>query len=232
MTKTFLVINSITLVFMLIFDVFYMISHGLLVKSIASIMFVTTGTVNFIYCIKNKSSLKFPIWMIVALVFAMLGDILLVLNFYLGALSFGIGHIFYFVSYCMLEKLNRRDFIYCIFISIFAISVILFAPFLDFGGDLMQTVCLAYAIIISFMVGKSISNLVKEKNRVNILIAIGSFLFIFSDCMLMLEMFGGISVASYLCLLTYYPAQFLLAFSLLVYGQISLTENKKVLFKD
>ncbi len=130
MTKTFLVINSITLVFILIFDVFYMISHGLFVKSVASIMFVTTGTVNLVYCIKNKSNLKFPIWMIIALVFAMLGDIL------------------------------------------------------------------------------------------------------FSDCMIMLEMFGGISVASYLCLLTYYPAQFLLAFSLLVYGQISLTKNKKVLFKD
>ena len=72
MTKTFLVINSITLVFILIFDVFYMISHGLFVKSVASIMFVTTGTVNLVYCIKNKSNLKFPIWMIIALVFAML----------------------------------------------------------------------------------------------------------------------------------------------------------------
>ena len=227
MKKLFVMANAIMLPLILIFDVAYMLSHGLFVKSVASMMFVSTGFINFIYCIKNKTNLKFSIWMMAALIFSMLGDILLVLNFYLGAAAFAVAHIFYFVSYCMLEKMNRRDFIYGISISIFGLSVILFAPFLDFGGALMQSVCSVYAIIISFMVGKAISNLMKANNPTNIIIAVGSILFIFSDLMLMLDLFADIKVAAYLCLGTYYPAQFLLALSLFVYGSINLSRQEK-----
>ena len=228
MKKSFVMANAIMLALILIFDVWYMFGGGLFAKSIASTMFVITGLINFMYCIKNKTNLKFPIWMMVALIFAMLGDILLVLNFYLGAAAFAVAHIFYFVSYCMLEKMNRRDFIYGISISVIGLSVILFTPFLDFEVALMQSVCCVYAIIISFMVGKAISNLVKEKSYINIIIAIGSILFIFSDLMLMLNMFGDIPGTNYLCLGTYYPAQFLLALSLFVYGSINLSKKRKI----
>src|SRR5438105_4769730 len=111
MKKQFIMANTIMLILILIFDVLYMFGGGLLAKSIASIMFVTSGVINLTYCIKNKTNLKFPIWMIIALTCAMLGDILLVINFYLGTAVFAIGHIFYFVSYCMLSKVNRKDLI-------------------------------------------------------------------------------------------------------------------------
>lgn len=220
MKKLFLILNAIMLTFILIFDVCYMINGGLLFKAVASILFVITGLINLTYCMKNKTNLKFPIWMIVALICAMLGDILLNINFHIGTIIFAVGHIFYFVSYCMLEKMNRRDLLCGISISIIALSVILFVPFLDFGNTLMQGICCAYGIIISFMVGKAISNLLKENSLINTIIVIGSILFFISDLMLVLNKFGNISVASYLCLGTYYPAQFLLAFSLFAYGFI------------
>ncbi len=219
--------NAIMLTLILIFDVCYMFKGGLLFKSIASLMFVITGLINLNYCIKNKTNLKFPIWMIAALIFAMLGDILLVLNFYLGTAAFALGHILYFISYCMLEKMNRRDLLWGISISAFSLSVILFTPFLSFDSTLMQGVCCAYAVIISFMVGKTISNLLKKKNVTNIIIVIGSMLFFISDFMLMLQLFGDISVAGKLCLATYYPAQFLLAFSLFVYAFTNLVEKNR-----
>ena len=220
MKKLFLILNAIMLIFMLIFDVFYMVNGELLFKAVASILFVVTGLINLTYCMKNKTNLKFPIWMIVALMCAMLGDILLNINFHIGTIIFAVGHIFYFVSYCMLEKMNRRDLLCGISISVIALAVILFVPFLDFGNTLMQGICCAYGIIISFMVGKAISNLLKENNLINIIIVIGSILFFISDLMLVLNKFGEISVASYLCLGTYYPAQFLLAGSLFAYGFI------------
>ena len=220
MKRLFVAANAIMLTFILIFDVFYMFGGGLPAKAIASITFVGAGVINLVYCIKHNKNLKFPIWMVVALTCAMLGDIFLVLNFYLGTAVFAVGHIFYFVSYCMLEKMNRRDWICGISISVIALSVILFVPFLDFGNALMQGICCAYGIIISFMVGKAISNLLKENNLINIIIVIGSILFFISDLMLVLNKFGEISVASYLCLGTYYPAQFLLAGSLFAYGFI------------
>lgn len=109
----------------------------------------------------------------------------------------------------------------------FALSVIQFAPFLDFGSGFMKNVCCAYALIISFMVGKAISNLLEEKNATNITIVVGSILFIISDLMLMLDKFGSIPGTNYLCLGTYYPGQFILAFSLFKHATINrLNYNK------
>ena len=208
MKKLFVVTNVIMLTFILIFDMFYMASNGLLVKAIASLLFVVTGLINLMYCIKNKENLKFPIWMIIALTIAMLGDILINLNFYLGTIVFGLGHVFYFASYCMLDKMNRKDFLWGVMISLISLMVIFFTPFLNFGGALMQ--------------GKAISNSLRQTNMTNLIIVIGSLLFFISDFMLMLKSFADLPVAGYLCLGTYYPAQFLLAFSLFVYPSTSM----------
>ena len=91
----------------------------------------------------------------------------------------------------------------------------------------MKSVCCAYALIISLMVGKAISNLLKEKNATYMTIVIGSTLFFVSDLMLMLDKFGNIPGTSYLCLGTYYPGQFVLAFSLFIHASTNtLKENK------
>ena len=205
MKKSFIKANIMMLTLILVFDVRYMFGGGLLAKSIASIMFVGAGIINFVYCSKNKVNLKFPIWMIIALTCAMLGDILLVLNFYIGTAVFAIGHIFYFISYCMLEKINVKDIMYGVSISVFSFAIILFTPFLEFGSNFMKGVCCTYALIISFMIGKAISNLIQEKNFINITILIGGILFFISDFMLMLNKFGDIPGTNYLCLGTYYP---------------------------
>ena len=77
------------------------------------------------------------------------------------------------------------------------------------------------------MVGKAISNLLEEKNATNITIVVGSILFIISDLMLMLDKFGSIPGTNYLCLGTYYPGQFILAFSLFKHATINrLNYNK------
>lgn len=224
MKKSLIIVNATMLVLIVILAIGYMLEGGLPLKSAASIMFVATGFINLIACIKNKRNLRYPIWMMVALVFAMLGDILLLINFYIGTAAFAVGHIFYFVSYSMLERVNRRDLLCGLGISVMAVSFVLLTPFLDFKSALMQGVCCIYALIISFMVGKAISNLLKEKSHINKIIVIGSILFFFSDLMLVLKMFGNMPKASYLCLGTYYPAQFILAFSLLVYGSRKCVE--------
>lgn len=209
--------NVVMLLLISILDVCYMFKGGLMFKSAASMMFVLTGLINLTYCVKNKVDLKFPMWMMTAFIWAMLGDILLLFNFYYGAVAFALGHVFYFVAYCMLKKINRRDFICGISILGIALGAILFVPFLEFQVALMQGVCCLYALIISFMVGKAVSSWLREKSILNAIILVGSVLFFISDLMLLLNKFGDVSWASYLCLGTYYPAQFLLAFSLFIY---------------
>ena len=153
--------------------------------------------------------------MLIGLFFAMLGDILLEIEFIIGAALFAIGHIFYFIAYNTLQTFKTKDFLIasCIFVP--SILIILLVPIFDFGGTLMQIVCIIYALIISLMVGKAISNVLENKSILNILITIGSCLFFLSDFMLLFNVFADIHIIfGILCLATYYPAEIFLAYSI------------------
>ena len=201
----------------------------LLVKTLASASFVLTGMISLFYAIKNNvKNLKFTMIMVVGLFFAMLGDILLELNFIIGALFFAIGHIFYFIAYCTLSKFTWFDLIPagCIFVP--ALLLLTIGPWFDFGGILMQVVCIFYALIISYMVGKSIMNFIKTKSLLALIIMIGSILFFISDFVLVFNVFSDVSSSfSFMCLCTYYPAECILALSLLLADKTEPLKNKK-----
>lgn len=218
MKKIFIGINIALAALIMVGDIFYMLYGALLVKSITSAGFVLLGVINLIYALKNGTSYKkFAITMVVGLFFAMLGDILLEIEFIVGALLFALGHVCYFIAYCFVIGFKLKDLIYGAIIFVPSVLFITLAPIFDFGGIVMELVCVFYAIIISCMVGKTISNLVQQKTLLNILLVVGSCLFFFSDLMLLLNVFGNISstVTGALCLITYYPAECLLAYSLM-----------------
>ena len=214
----FNVLNVALILAVLVGDVFYILEDTLLIKSITSLCFVALGAVNLVYAIKNKTAnFKFCVLMLVGLFFAMLGDIVLDIKgmFIYGALLFAVGHVFYFVSYCQLISFKWKDLIYGAAIFVPATLLITLAPFFDFGGILMEIVCVFYAVIISCMVGKAISNYVADKKLLHLLLLIGSCLFFFSDLMLLLNVFGNMPrVIGILCLATYYPAECVLACSI------------------
>ena len=217
MKKNFNILNLCLIIAVLIGDVFYMIYGTLLIKSITSAGFVLLAAINLFYALKNKTPhKKFCITMLVGLFFAMMGDIILEVHFVFGAALFAVGHVFYFVAYTFLSKFKWEDLIYAIVILVVVVPFILFVPIFDFGGVFMQIVCVAYAIIISCMVSKSISNFIQNKSRLNLIIMVGSILFMFSDLMLLLNVFANLPrVIGILCLATYYPAECLLAYSIL-----------------
>ena len=211
MKKFFLVYNIIFALLILIFDIIYMNVGGLFLKGFTSSLFVLLGLGNLIYAIKTKNDVKFPIIMTIALIFAMIGDIVLNIHFISGALIFAIGHIFYFISYIRFIPIKKTDLIVSWIIFLISASVIIFVPLFEFEG-IMQYICLFYALIISLMLGKAISNLINEPKKIYLIIAIGSFLFFFSDLMLLFHVFSNVSkVFDDLCLITYYPAQAILA---------------------
>lgn len=214
--KIILPLNVALILSIILGDICYMTLGGLLVKAITSICFVLLGLVNLIYVILQKqNNLKFPITMAIGLFFAMLGDIMLNIEFIVGALLFAVGHVWYFIAYNFLQKFKTSDLIYGIAIFVPAIIFILFMPIFDFGSLLMKIIVMFYALIISFMVGKSLANLIAIPTRQNILITIGSILFFFSDLMLLMNVFGNLSpVFDVLCLATYYPAECILAFAI------------------
>lgn len=217
MKKSFVCFNLIWASLIIVADFLYAtVLNDLWMKGIASAIFVLMGATNLIYeYTATKKVSKFSIIMLIGLVFAMAGDIALNLIFALGAGLFAIGHIFYFFAYCQLIKFALKDLIAsaCIFVP--SALIITLVPLFNYGGIFMEIVCLVYALIISLMVGKAITNLIKEQTILNIVITIGSALFFISDFMLLFSQFSSIKgITGIICLATYYPAQALLAYSL------------------
>ena len=223
MKKMFLYINIALMAFVMILDVIYMFVGGLLLKAITSLVFVAIGGVNLVFAIREKKGLKFPILLTIALFVAMLGDVIINIDFMIGAIIFAAGHVIYFVAYINLNKFETSNLVYTAAIAVPSMLIVLFAPGLDYGGVVMKIVCCLYALIISFMVGKALSNFLKEKSITNLFILIGSCLFFISDLMLLLDVFGKIPGTIYVCLATYYSGQALIAFG----GYLYVMYNKK-----
>lgn len=214
------VLNVLLGIGVLVGDVFYILADQLLVKTLASAAFFLMGLLNIFYSFKqNRQNINFAMIMTLGLFFAMLGDILLELFFILGAGFFAIGHVFYFFAYCKLVKFSWKDLIAGGVLALIAVLFILIAPIFNLDV-VMKIVIVFYAVVISFMLGKSITNVIRERNLLNVLILVGSFLFFFSDLMLLLRIFTDFpdatkAILGALCLGTYYPAEIILAISIL-----------------
>ena len=210
------VFNILMLVLLMISDLLFIVDGGLLIKSVASLIFVIIGFVNLIYTIKTKGKSISAYLLFIGLCFACLGDIFLEIEFIVGAILFAVGHVFYFISYCKIIKFQWKDLMFSAMIFIPSLCVILFVPIFNFGGAVMQILCCIYAFVISIMVGKATANFIKERSILNLIILIGSILFFFSDFMLLFHVFSDLGrVFLILCLATYYPAEFMLAYSIL-----------------
>ena len=143
MKKSLLITNIILTIAILIGDILFMTSSKLLPKSLASAGFVLMCIINLIFALKGKTSdKKFAIILTIGLFFAMLGDIILEIEFVIGAALFAVGHIFFFISYCSLKNFQSKDLIIGSIIFVICLSLILFLPIFDFGGVLMQVVCI------------------------------------------------------------------------------------------
>lgn len=219
--KIYWLINGILLTLLAVADVLYIIPlncSAYITKTIASALFVIIALFNFtvVLCTKRKSIKPYVYLMLIGTIFAFGGDVFLIDHFIIGAILFAIGHIFYFISFCFIKKFRLIDLAYFVGIFGFALLVIFLYPGFDFDG--MLPLVIAYACIISLMLGKAISNAFakSEYKSANILIAIGAFLFFISDMFLMFNVFANLPrIFDILCLATYYPAQGLLASSIL-----------------
>lgn len=200
-----------------------------IIKTIDSVLFVLCGAVNliFLYKFKNEGSIYKGIILLVGLVFACIGDIVLISNFVLGAIFFAIGHIFFVIYFYSLQGFNYKDILISLGIFIVCLLLIFLLPVFDFGDFLL--VVIFYALIISFMLGKATSNYINNKTSYNLILFIGAALFFFSDFMLVFDRFTNLGdVFGLLCLATYYLAEFLLAMSIYNVSYVKLKTDEEV----
>ena len=226
--KILLTLNIVLALLIICFDICLINMHDqpYIYKVLASVLFVVLGAVNFAYVYKrtDQRNALFKYFMLIGLAFACAGDIFLIDFFIIGALLFAIGHIFFLISYCMLHKPNWLDLIISLCIFAIALIVILVPQIYDFRGMLL--IVIVYALVISFMLGKAISNLTRKEYKLsNLWIMLGSLFFFLSDLMLLFSRFTDISgVFGTLCLVLYYPAEIMLAMSI-YYANRKTPEN-------
>lgn len=196
--------------------ILFCIQRGLETKIPASLCFLLLGGINTRFLLKrSRQHRSYALIMLAGLFFGFLADIVLQLHFLGGAAIFALGHICYVAAYCRLLAREHRDCLCCLGIILPSLALILFLPLLDFGTSFMQTVVMGYAVVISLMTGKAVSNYRRSPSSLTKCLLIGSILFFFSDFMLLFAFFTDIGrIANILCLNTYYPGQALLAASI------------------
>lgn len=221
-------------VLILVSDIIFMcgIVPKYFIKTLASALFVLCGVFNLILCKKfYKEIFNFkPFILLAGLVFAFLGDVLLIDYFVIGAIFFAIGHIFFLCYFISLYKITLLDCFIAIGIFISALLLILLFKGFEFNG--MKILVIVYALIISLMLGKALGTMITNPTNANLVMGIGAFLFFFSDLMLLFDVFANMpKIFDYLCLITYYPAEFLLALTILLQSKeltnIRIYENNK-----
>lgn len=194
-------------------------------KTSCSILFMLIALSS--YYISCKNTLYF-ILMITAFAFCFIGDVLLAVNktydnscdkyFIYGGTSFGIAHIYFSAAFIYFIGLFYRDFFVAAILSLSLILFLKFSKKYSFKG--MYLMVCSYCILISFMVAKAISfvKLYSIIPRQSTLTITGALLFLFSDCVLSLIVFGKKEPPKCLTavnLITYYIGQSLLALSLM-----------------
>lgn len=211
--------NGAVIAIILVLNYFYQ-SNGFdfTLKCICSGLFASLGLVNLGYALKTRQpNTKFYIGMSAGLVLAFLGDCLIGYDFIIGAATFALGHICFVAAYCFMQKMQRLDYIISGALFLGCLIFLLFCPLLTFEVEIFRMVCIVYALIISTMLGKAIGNCVRERDAVTGTIAVASFLFFFSDLMLVLDRFIGLwDFTDHACMGTYYPALCLLALAMML----------------
>lgn len=207
--------------------VVYYQKGGNFFKGTCSAAFTAVGAVNLIFCaVEKRKKLFFPVLTFSGLFLCAAGDVLLLHHFIFGAALFVCGHVLYVIAYCTLEKPSAKDILFIAAVAAISLCVVTLVPAFNYGSALMEAVAVVYAVVISFMLGKALSNLICKGNGVNAAIAVGSLLFFVSDIALAFNIFGGAPAWSNpLCLVTYFPGQLLIAWSLYLYSFCSAKEN-------
>lgn len=206
-----------------------------LIKAAASLAVIAIA-ITAIYSggAKGTGTNRAAIFIVAGLIFGLIGDIVLDLKvvylktkeesayLYGGMISFGLGHIMYFVGLLLFfggEVISWSVIGICLAVAAVVAFIMIIAGEklmkLDFGK--YTIISLAYAFILLFTTAISISlwALAKSKGLNNIpLLSMGFILFLMSDLVLTSMYFGGRAKDNTLCVVNhalYYAAQICIA---------------------
>lgn len=204
---------------------------AMLSKAVASLGFIGLGIAGLFGGVSNVQAAAFVVF---GLVMGLIGDIVLDLKviymgkkeegIYLtgGMVSFGIGHIFYFVAVCLLlgsSVINGALIGVCLAVAAVVAFAMVFGgeKFMGFKFGNFTIHSIIYAFMLVFMGAFTIGCCIVMQNTKMALFASGMILFLLSDIVLTQMYFGGRPTDKSLCVINhilYYAAQICIAASI------------------
>lgn len=158
----------------------------------------------------NSKNPKYNYLIIAALVFCLIGDVLLLYEdkFLYGLASFLIGHLFFATAFISIQGFNK-NLLPIIILLLFGGGYLLYLK--SSLGDFLFPVVI-YISVIVFMTWQAISLSINNSKKVFAMIAIAAVLFTFSDAVIAYDKFKDpFDFAGLLVLSTYWCAIFLFA---------------------
>ena len=194
-------------------------------KIVNSLCFVVLGCTAYFQIEANNSN--YPILIITGLIAGFLGDIVLGLRrinpkrkneyFILGIILFFSGHIFYVIAF--LTFAAYKLYFYFIMGIIITIVIIIAMKCIGVKSNKTKYFNYLYISLLSLIIAITSLNIFHTCTKINIILAIGSILFMISDLLLYFIYFWEISTAKLklikiINIATYYIAQMLFALSI------------------
>lgn len=158
----------------------------------------------------DRSHPQFFRSMVIGLVFCLLGDTLLLYESYflLGLGAFLIGHLIFIYGFVSIAGFKLY---WLPFIALAVMCCVVIYILGDLGS--MKIPVIAYTVVISIMAWQGVSLYMWRQSMAFRLIALGSIMFVLSDSVLALSMFGGydFGFSNVIIMVTYWLAVCLLA---------------------
>ncbi len=164
---------------------------------------------------------KINLYLIIGLIFSLLGDFFLLWNtkkkfFVFGLFSFLICHIFYIIAFISKLSYDFNLTIYLIFIGVGIIFVLVANKITSKNMKKLSTICNLYAYIIFTGIVCSALLIIDNKDFNSNLVLFGYLLFMISDSTLAYTTFKkDIKYSNFYIMMTYILAQFLINMGLL-----------------
>lgn len=159
---------------------------------------------------------SYKIFIVLGLLFSLLGDIFLIYpeqHFKKGLIVFLIGHVCYIIAFTISTGFH---FTLWIFLPVIVVGILYLRIILPYSGK-MKIPIIVYITIILIMGWTAIERFHNDPTLRTILPVIGAVLFMISDAVLALNKFkNSFFSAELIILTTYFTAQWLLAISIIV----------------
>ena len=231
--RNYLIVNIVIAVVVSVLNYFYQsLNFNFVLKCITSGLFALLAIFNLTYFIHsglNKKDIKYPLFMVLGAVFCFLGDAFINNYFIIGVVLFALGHVFYVGGYFALEKFKLLDLIIGLGLGLVTGGFVLICPYLSFEAPVLKVACVVYALILSFMVGKTVSDFITKHDTINLLLMIGAILFLISDLCLLICWFWYVKVPrafNYTCMAVYYPSNLIFAYTIYHYLKTKTNTGK------